>query len=204
MLHWDYVVYYIRTIRPNSNTHSNSIRAKLLFISTLYILYFIILLSLDNDVLETSKCCAMFYNILPNLYANNPYGWAMSQYLPRGNFKWMREKQINKLDLAKYTNDSTQGLILKVDLEYPDPEKPGKVSEDMLSNYCQKIAEKYKISMALAHKLIPTLKKQRKVCFSLQNHQFYFVIRLSRSKSHEIEHVKLEHSVVDFLFSLVT
>ena len=32
--------------------------------TSLYILYFIILLSLDNDVLETSKHCAMFYNIL--------------------------------------------------------------------------------------------------------------------------------------------
>ena len=61
---------YIRTIRK---TQSDSIRAKLfvslsmpfnLFISSLYTLYFIILLSLDNDVLETSKRRAMFYNIL--------------------------------------------------------------------------------------------------------------------------------------------
>ena len=35
-----------------------------LFISSLYILYFIILCLLDNDVLETSKRRAMFYNIL--------------------------------------------------------------------------------------------------------------------------------------------
>ena len=36
-----------------------------LFISSLYnILYFIILLSLDNNVVETSKNRAMFYNIL--------------------------------------------------------------------------------------------------------------------------------------------
>ena len=64
---WDCLVYeklYIRTIRPNLNTQSDSIRAKLfvfsfqcmpfhLFISSPYILDFIILLSLDNDVLET-------------------------------------------------------------------------------------------------------------------------------------------------------
>ena len=31
------------------------------------------------------------------LDANNLYGWAMSQYLPTGGFKWMTEKQIEKL-----------------------------------------------------------------------------------------------------------
>ena len=28
------------------------------------------------------------------LVANNLYGWAMSQYLPTGNFKWMSDKEI--------------------------------------------------------------------------------------------------------------
>ena len=30
------------------------------------------------------------------LDANNLYGWAMSQYLPTGNFKWMSDKEIKK------------------------------------------------------------------------------------------------------------
>ena len=34
--------------------------------------------------------------------ANNLYAYAMSQYLPNGNFKWLTEKQIEKIDLAKY------------------------------------------------------------------------------------------------------
>ena len=42
-----------------------------LFISSLYILYFIILLSLDNDVLETPKRRAMFYNILSQNFIVN-------------------------------------------------------------------------------------------------------------------------------------
>ena len=37
-------------------------------ISSLYILEFIILLSLDSDVLETSKRRAMFYNILSQIF----------------------------------------------------------------------------------------------------------------------------------------
>ena len=31
----------------------------------------------------------------------------------------MTEKQITNFDLAKYKEDSTKGLILEVDLEYP-------------------------------------------------------------------------------------
>ena len=51
--------------------------------------------------------------------ANNLYGWAMSQYLPTGNFKWMSDKEIKRIDLGKYKADGKKGLILEVDLEYP-------------------------------------------------------------------------------------
>ena len=50
------------------------------------------------------------------LYANNLYGWAMSQYLPTGNFKWMTDKEISKINLGKYKADGKKGLILEVDL----------------------------------------------------------------------------------------
>ena len=53
------------------------------------------------------------------LDANNLYGWTMSQYLPTGNFKWTTDKEISKIDLGKYKADSKKGLILEVDLEYP-------------------------------------------------------------------------------------
>ena len=52
------------------------------------------------------------------LDANNLYGWAMSQPLPVGNFRWMRtmptEKQIMSWQAKRKT-----GFILEVDLEYP-------------------------------------------------------------------------------------
>ena len=53
------------------------------------------------------------------LDANNLYGWAMSQFLPTSNFKWLSEKQSDKINLAKYKEDSKKGLMLEVDLEYP-------------------------------------------------------------------------------------
>ena len=113
------------------------------------------------------------------LDANNLYGWAMSQYLPTGGFRWMTQKQIDKTNLATYNEDSKKGLILEVDLEYPEelhdlhndyplgPEKV-KVTKNMLSDYCTKISEKYNISTGLVHKLIPTLGNKEKYVLHLQ------------------------------------
>ena len=112
------------------------------------------------------------------LDANNLYGWAMSQYLPTGGFKWMKEKKLKKIKLSKYKNDSNKGLIIEVDLEYPKElhnihndyplcAEKVKVTESMLSDYCQKIANKYNISTSLVYKLIPTLNKKRKIRPSL-------------------------------------
>ena len=106
------------------------------------------------------------------LEANNLYGWAMSQYLPTGNFKWMTDKEISKIDSAKYKENGKKELILEVDLEYPielhdlhndypvAPEKLN-VSTNMLSGYCKRIAEKYNILIGLVRKLIPTLKDKK-------------------------------------------
>ena len=45
------------------------------------------------------------------LDANNLYGYAMSQSLPTGNFKF--------IDLNKINENDKYGYMLKVDLEYP-------------------------------------------------------------------------------------
>ena len=131
------------------------------------------------------------------LDANNLYGWAMSQYLPTGGFRWMTEKQIDKIDLTKYKEDSNKGLILEVDLEYPKelhnshndyplgPEKV-KVTEDMLSDYCKMIASKYNISTGLVHKLIPTLSDKEKYVLHYRNLQLYTYLGLKVTKIHRI------------------
>ena len=129
------------------------------------------------------------------LDTNNLYGWAMSQYLPTGNFKWMTDKEISKLDLGKYKADGKKGLIREVDLEYPqelhdihndypvDPEKV-KVSNNMLSAYCKKIAEKYNISIGLVSKLIPTLIDKKEHVLHYRNLQLYLDLGLKIKKVH--------------------
>ena len=131
------------------------------------------------------------------LDANNLYGWAMSQYLPTGNFKWMTDKEIEQINLGKYKADGKKGLILEVDLEYPQelhdmhndyslcPEKV-KVSNDMLSGYCKKIAEKYKISVGLVSKLIPTLRDKKEYVLHYCNLQLYLDLGLKIKRVHQV------------------
>ena len=57
--------------------------------------------------------------------ANNLYVWAMSQYLPYGEFKWLNQKEIDKFYLNSnecnsIEENSSNGYILEADLEYPD------------------------------------------------------------------------------------
>ena len=53
------------------------------------------------------------------LDANNLYGWAMSQPLPQGNFKWVPEEELGELDITTIPKDAAKGYILEVDMEYP-------------------------------------------------------------------------------------
>ena len=75
---------------------------------------------------------------------NNLYGWAMSEYLPYGEFEWL--ENVDKLDVMSLNEKSEIGYFLEVDLEYPDelhelyngyPLAPEKrvVTNDMLSKY---------------------------------------------------------------------
>ena len=88
-------------------------------------------------------------------------------------------------------------MILEVDLEYPQelhdihndypvaPEKV-KVTENMLSNYCKKIKEKYNISIGQVHKLIPTLNKKEKYVLHYRNLQLYTDLGLKIIKVHRV------------------
>ena len=131
------------------------------------------------------------------LDANNLYGWAMSQYLPTGGFRWMTKNQIDKIDLANYNEDSKKGLILEVDLEYPEQlhnwhndypcaAEKVKVNKDMLSDYCKEIANKFKISTGLVNKLIPTLSNKEKYVLHYRNLQLYTDLGLKLTKVHRV------------------
>ena len=131
------------------------------------------------------------------LDANNLYGWAMSQYLPTGGFKWLKQNKIDNLDIKKYDKENKKGIILEVDLEYPEKlhdlhndyplaAEKIKVEKSMLSNYCNKISEKYNISTGLVQKLIPTLSKKEKYVLHYRNLQLYIDLGLKLTKIHRV------------------
>ena len=109
-------------------------------------------------------------NYITYLDANNLYGWAMSQYLPYGKFKWLNQKEIDQFDVNSIGENSPTGYILEVDLEYLGklhelhndyPLTPEKL-EIILSNYSSNIANKYDIKISGVNKLVPNLGNKSK------------------------------------------
>ena len=97
---------------------------------------------------------------------NNLYRWTMSGCLPYDKFKWL--KNVDNFHVNSISENSSTGYILEVDLEYPeelyelhnyyplDPEKLA-VFYEMLSNYCKKIADRYRTKVGDVKKLVPNL-----------------------------------------------
>lgn len=115
----------------------------------------------------------------------------MSQYLPTGKFKWIQQRDIEQIDLAKYKNNSK-----KVDEEYPKelhdlhndyPLAAVKIkaTEDMLSKYAKEIKGKFNISIGQVSKLIPTLSKKEKYVLHYRNLQLYLDLGLKPKKEHK-------------------
>ena len=98
----------------------------------------------------------------------------MSKFLPTSGFKWIDPKEFN---LNKYTSNSSEGCVLKVDLEYPKelrelhndyplaPDKIG-IKKEMLPDYQLKIADLYNIPIGNVKKLVPNF-FDKNICDSL-------------------------------------
>ena len=124
------------------------------------------------------------------LDANNLYGWAMSKPLPYGNFKWVNADGV-------ITKEYGIGHIYEVDLEYPKelhdlhndypcaPEKI-KVTDDMLSDYCREIKDKFNISSGNVNKLIPTLNDKKNYVLHEENLKLYLSLGLKLKKIHRV------------------
>ena len=133
-------------------------------------------------------------NYLMYLDANNLYGWAMSQPLPYKDFKWCSSSDI---DLNKYDENSPEGIILEVDLDYPQElhdlhndypcaAEKIKVTHDMLSAYCSNIKDQHKITSGQVSKLIPTLSDKKDYVLHYKNLQLYLSLGLELKKIHRV------------------
>ena len=126
---------------------------------------------------------------------NNLYDWAMTEYLPYREFKWL--ENVDKLDVMSINEKSDVGYFLEVDLKYPDklhdihngyPLAPEKlvVTNDMLSKYCKSIVDKYDIKVGDVKKLIPNLGNKTKYVVHYRNLQLYLSLGMKVTKIHRV------------------
>ena len=131
---------------------------------------------------------------ISDLDANNLYGWAMSQPLPYRNFKWIKACSPYIVGLTKRKGI---GHIYEVDLEYPEElhdlhndypcaAEKIKVTDDMLSDYCNEIKNKFKISSGNVRKLIPTLRDKKNYVLHEENLKLYLSLGLKLKKVHRV------------------
>ena len=130
------------------------------------------------------------FSYIMYLDANNLYGWAMSQPLPYGNFRWVEADSV-------IPKRKGVGHIYEVDLEYPEelhdshndypcaPEKI-KVPDDELSDYCREIKDKFNISSGNVNKLIPTLNDKKNYVLHEENLKLYLSLGLKLKKVHRV------------------
>ena len=130
---------------------------------------------------------------------NNLYGWAMSEYLPYEGFKWL--KNSDGFDVNSISEKSPIGYILNVNLKYPDElheshneyqsasEKLA-VPYDMLSYYCKKIADKYRIKVEDVKILIPNLGNKTNYVLHYRDLQLYLFLGMKLTKIHRVSKFK--------------
>jgi hypothetical protein len=128
------------------------------------------------------------------LDANNLYGWAMSQPLPSGDFKWV--EGTDNINLDDYLNDEGRGMVLEVDMEdpielhnlhngYPLPPESKEVKHEMLSDYAKEIAEKFKLTVGGVRKLITSLGPREKYVVHVRNLKLFTDLGMKLTKIHK-------------------
>ena len=106
-------------------------------------------------------------NFITYLDANNLYGWAMSQPLPKSGFKWKRVMPTEEQIIKRKWN-AKQGWILEVDHEYPEElhdshnhyllaHKKKVITIDKMSEYQKQMMANLSLEMPNTEKLVLTL-----------------------------------------------
>ena len=111
------------------------------------------------------------------LDANNLYGWAMSQSLPTGNFRWLSTTEVNRFDIFRIENDYKKGYVMEVDLEYPEELHD-------LHNDLPLVPESLEVNKV--PKLIPNLRDKKKYVVHYRNLKQYLQLGLILKKIHRI------------------
>ncbi|KAL9958234.1 hypothetical protein ACROYT_G035222 [Oculina patagonica] len=130
------------------------------------------------------------------LDANNLYGWAMSNPLPKSGFRWKRVMPTEN-EIMRKKEFAKTGWILEVDLEYPAelheehnsyplaPEKK-KISEELYSDYQKKLKDKLELKLPDSEKLVLTLEDKSNYVVHYRNLQFYLEQGMKLKRVHRV------------------
>ena len=124
------------------------------------------------------------------LDANNLYGWAMSQALPTGGFQWVDD--CDKISITEHPEDSQEGYILEVDLDYPQelhdahnayPLAPERmvVKKEWMSDYQISLLG---VGAQEVEKLVPNLRNKERYVLHYRNLQLYLSLGMRLTKIH--------------------
>ena len=136
-------------------------------------------------------------NYLIYLDANNLYGWAMSQKMPKNGFQWLSEEQQRDLDVTQVPDDSDVGYMLEVDLEYPEelhdlhsdlPLAPaqGTIKAEELSDQSRHLMEELNIKGRPQAKLMSTLYDKKKYVIHYINLKLYLRLGMRLVHVHRV------------------
>ncbi|CAJ0627301.1 10304_t:CDS:2 [Entrophospora sp. SA101] len=103
-------------------------------------------------------------------YANNLYGWAMSQFLPYGGFKWIRPSEAP--DLMSIPENSPKGYTYVVDLKYP--------------KHLHNLHNDYPLAPENIEKLCPNLMDKKEYAVHYKTLQYYVKMGMEITKIHMI------------------
>jgi hypothetical protein len=129
------------------------------------------------------------------LYANNLYGWAMSEPLPYDYFVWMSANECEEIAWCTQEVDQQYGYFVECDLHYPEhlhdehndyPLTVERivVEEHMLSDEQRELREQYAISHTSTAKLVPNFFDKSKQLVHYRNLRFYLEHGILLTKVH--------------------
>ena len=131
------------------------------------------------------------------LFRNNLYDTAMCESLPEKKFNFLLYEQVATFDFMSIPDDSTEGYILEVDLEYPEelhdahsdyplcPESAIIEPAD-LSPYTISLADKLGVRPSGCRKLVSTLKNKERYALHYRNLKLYVRLGMKVKKIHRV------------------
>ena len=123
-------------------------------------------------------------SFLMYLDANNLYGWAMSQCLPTGGYKWIDATIFTKKRILQMKDDAKNGFMLNVNIRYPKhlhdlhndyPLAPQSmvITNDMISPYSKQLKQTLQGTESKIKKLVLNLNDKTNITLHYRTLKLY-------------------------------